>query len=125
MIFFRLMGVFTMKYELIPERLISARKSKKLNKAQAAKLVGLSPIGYLRYEQGLRSPSPQMLIFIATQLETSVAYLTGETDNPEADSIYISKENNTLQYELACEIMNPESELGKRVIAYYKKLTSS
>ena len=80
-----------MKPTLIPERLIKARESLKLNKSQAAELLGLSPIGYLRYEQGLRTPSPQMLNIIALTFNTSVDFLTGKTKNSAANQILLNK----------------------------------
>ena len=42
---------------LIPERLIKSRKLLGLNKAEAARLLNLSKMGYDRYESGERSPS--------------------------------------------------------------------
>ena len=38
------------------ERLISVRKSLGLNKAEAAKKLNMSAMGYGRYESGQRSP---------------------------------------------------------------------
>ena len=47
---------------LIPERLIKSRKLLGLNKAEAARLLNLSKMGYGRYESGERSPSFQTIV---------------------------------------------------------------
>ena len=111
-----------MKPTLIPERLIKARESLKLNKSQAAELLGLSPIGYLRYEQGLRTPSPQMLNIIALTFNTSVDFLTGKTKNSAANQILLNKDDNSYLFELAQSLSTKEIEQSKRLLAYYKKL---
>ena len=112
-----------MKPNLIPERLTKARESLNLNKAQAAELLGLSPIGYLRYEQGLRMPSIQMLKVIALTLNTSVAYLTGQTEDPSADQMLLSRSENGPLFELASVLNSQESAQARRLLAYYKKLS--
>ena len=111
-----------MKPNLIPERLIKAREALSLNKAQAAEAMGLSPIGYLRYEQGQRVPSAQMLRIIALTLNTSVGYLTGETDDPIADRILISRTENAPLFELATYLNSQDPSQAQRLLAYYQKL---
>ena len=111
-----------MKSAFIPERLVCARERMNLSKARAAALLGLSPIGYLRYEQGLRTPSPQMLRIIALTLDTSVDYLTGVTDDPAADQILISRNDNSSLFELAVELNTNDKEQAERLLAYYKKM---
>ena len=108
-----------MDKEFLPGRLKKARERLNLNKAQAARLLGLSPIGYLRYEQGLRSPSVQMLEVISQQFKTSVDYLTGKTDEPDADSVVIYKKENKELFQLAIELKNADNSLIKRLCAYY------
>ncbi len=111
-----------MKQTLIPERLVKARERMNINKAQAAELVGLSPIGYLRYEQGLRVPSLQTVQAIALALNTSASYLTGETDDPAADQILVTRDKNDKLFELVMKIDNDESEHIERLLAYYEKI---
>ena len=111
-----------MKPALIPERLVKARENLNLNKAQAADLMGLSPIGYLRYEQGLRVPSAQMLRIIALTFNTSVDYLTGQTDDSTSAQILITKSENPELFKLAAELSHKETEHSKRMLAYYNKL---
>ncbi|MCR4933969.1 MAG: helix-turn-helix domain-containing protein [Lachnospiraceae bacterium] len=110
-----------MKTTLIPERLISAREKQKLNKTQTAELLGLSPIGYLRYEQGVRAPSAQMLRVIALTLNTSVGFLTGETDLPDPDQILITKEESAGLFELVQMISKDDSQQIARLLEYYSK----
>ena len=66
----------------LPERLKKIRENRGLNKAEAARLLGLSKMGYLRYESAARTPSHQIIVFMAQKLGTSTEYLTGKTDNP-------------------------------------------
>ena len=47
----------------IPERLKKIRENRGLNKAEAARLLGLSKMGYLRYESADRTPSHQIIQF--------------------------------------------------------------
>ena len=44
----------------LPERLKKIRENRGLNKAEAARLLGLSKMGYLRYESAARTPSHQI-----------------------------------------------------------------
>lgn len=110
-----------MKPKLIPSRLIEAREALNLNKSQAAELLGLSPIGYLRYEQGLRTPSAQMLKVIALTFKTSVDFLTGETDDSSVDQLLISRDDNEYLFELATNLTKEDASQAKRLLAYYKK----
>ncbi len=114
-----------MKSTLIPARLIKARENLNLNKSQAAELLGLSPIGYLRYEQGLRVPSAQMLRIISLAFNTSAAYLSGETDDPAPDQICISRDENAYLFELARNLTAEKPSQAKRLLTYYKKLSNS
>ena len=49
-----------MEMTLLPDRLIKIREARGLNKAEASRLLGLSKMGYLRYERqsGLRPIRP-------------------------------------------------------------------
>ena len=86
---------------LIPERLIKSRKLLGLNKAEAARLLNLSKMGYGRYESGERSPSFQTIVFIAQKFGTTAEYLTGKTDVPDAQVITIEREEEPDLFALA------------------------
>ena len=66
--------------KFIPERLISLRKSLGINKAEAARRLNMSAMGYGRYENGQREPSYQTVAFIAQTFHSSVDYLYGKTE---------------------------------------------
>ena len=66
-----------------PERLKNIREERGLNKAEAARLFGLSKMGYLRYETAARTPSWQTIVFMAQKLGTTPEYLTGASEIPE------------------------------------------
>ena len=111
--------------ELVPERLIAIRESLNLNKSQASRAIGMTPIGYIRYEQGLRKPSLQMLHVIAARFQTSVDYLTGMTDDPTPDIIYVSRKDEELLYKLISELQYRDEKTQQKVYDYYKKNCSA
>ena len=115
-------GGTILKTEFIPDRLISIRKQRGLNKSQAAARIGLSPIGYLRYEQGQRIPSPQMIEIIALKLYTSVDYLTGSSDDPSANMLLISKNNDPELFEILIDIETFNPNAANRLLAYAENL---
>lgn len=61
-------------------RLILCREKLNITKQEAAKRMHMSQPAYLRYESGDRTPSIHVIQTMANVLETSVEYLTGETD---------------------------------------------
>ena len=65
------------------ERIITARKEKHLKQTDIAEILGVSVDTVRRWEQGKRSPRAEELSRLASALNTTVAYLSGETDNPE------------------------------------------
>lgn len=108
--------------KLIPERLTIARESKGLTKTETAKRVNLTMIGYCRYEYGDRNPSLQTLEVIAKTLDTSVDFLTGESDDMSPDTISISKEDEPELFELVNVLKDSDTIKLNRLISYYKKL---
>ena len=48
-----------MEMTLLPDRLIKIREARGLNKAEASRLLGLSKMGYLRYETCFHRPETQ------------------------------------------------------------------
>lgn len=110
---------------LIPERLKSARENLNLSKAEAARKIGLTAASYVRYEAGDRSPSPQVIISIAEKLGTSVAYLSGETDDISSDVVSIYKNSDPLLFELVKHIQSADDTTLQRLLNYYRKLTKN
>ena len=80
--------------KFMPERLIQIREKLGISKAQAAKQLNMSAMGYGRYERGEREPSFQTISFIANTFETTTDYLYGISDNPNCDSITISADED-------------------------------
>lgn len=110
---------------LIPERLTSAREQLQLSKAEAARMIGLTAASYVRYEAGDRCPSPQVIMTIAEKLGTSVAFLSGETDDISPDMISIYKKDNPLMFELISNAQNADDATLQRLLIYYKHLKSN
>lgn len=106
--------------KLIPERLINARESLNISKADASRKIGLSKIGYNRYESGERTPSPQMMQVIASTLNTSVDYLVGITDNPGVDTVQLNRQQDAELFDLVLEYKNADDSMKKRILAYAK-----
>ena len=70
-----------MECKTVSDRIKTARENLGITKAEAARRLNLTYIGYCRYEYGDRTPSSQTLELIAQCYGTSVDYLTGKTDN--------------------------------------------
>ena len=114
-----------MNNTLIPERLKSAREKLNISKAEAARRIGLTAASYVRYEAGDRRPSPQVMISIAENLETSVAYLSGETDDISPDVIIIHKNSNPILFELIKNTQSADDTTLQRLLSYYHQLTKN
>ena len=112
-----------MNHTLIPERLKSTREHLNLSKAEAARQIGLTAASYVRFEAGDRSPSQQVLTSIAEKLNTSVAYLTGNTDDISSDVISINKNNDPILFELVTDIQSADIATMQRLLSYYRRLT--
>ena len=110
---------------LIPERLKFAREKLNLSKAEAARRIGLTAASYVRYEAGDRCPSPQVIISIAEKLETSVAYLSGETDDISPDVISIHKNSDPILFELIKNTQSADDTTLQRLLSYYHQLTKN
>lgn len=65
------------------DRLIFLRKSRNLTQKQVYDAVGMSAIGYQRYEYGDREPAYQNLIALADFFDVSLDYLVGRSDDPQ------------------------------------------
>lgn len=67
------------------ERLKALRIERGLTQKQVYTAVGISPIGYQRYEYGDREPAYQKLLALADFFNVSLDYLAGRTDKPEVN----------------------------------------
>lgn len=65
------------------ERLKELRVSRNLTQKQVYEAVGMSAIGYQRYEYGTRAPAYQNLVALAKFFDVSIDYLVGATDDPK------------------------------------------
>lgn len=108
--------------KILSERLKIARENIGITKAEAARRLNLSKIGYCRYEYGERTPSIQMIEVIARCFNTSVDYLTGKTVDSSPDSIVINKGDNPMMFELIHSLQNANEDTVKRLLTYYKKM---
>lgn len=110
-------------YKVDVERLADCRKKLGLKKYQAATLVGVSQPTYVRYEQGIRQPSMQILREMAVALGTSADYLLGKGRSSKPDTYVITKKDDSDMFKIveSCKKMT-ESQL-KRALAYCQKMT--
>lgn len=65
------------------DRLINLRKSKNLTQKEIAEAIGISVLGYQRYEYGTREPAFHILISLADYFNVSLDYLVCRSDKPE------------------------------------------
>ena len=105
-----------------PERLKNIREERGLNKAEAARLLGLSKMGYLRYETATRTPSWQTIVFMAQKLGTSPEYLTGASEVSEPAEYLISRSDDPELFDLVKDIIDTKNPARKRLLAYHQKL---
>jgi len=63
-------------------RLKNLRTSRNLTQKQVYEAIGMSAIGYQRYEYGEREPAYQKLIALADYFDVSLDYLVGRSDDP-------------------------------------------
>ena len=104
-------------------RLTQIRESLGINKAEAARRLNMSAMGYGRYEKGEREPSFQTVNFIANTFGTTTDYLYGISDIASTETIIISSVNNPELFQLVCALKN-DSDLTKRLLAYASKITT-
>ena len=66
-------------------RLKEIRENLGISKAEAARRLNMTAMGYGRYENGQREPSFQTINYIAQVFGTSSDYLYDKVNNPSAD----------------------------------------
>ena len=82
-------------------------------------------MGYLRYESAARTPSYQMIIFMAQKLKTSPDYLLGKVNYPEPKEYVISKADDPALFALISDVIDKKNPARDRLLAYYKRLKGS
>ena len=108
--------------EFVPERLESTRTKLGLTKADAARILGMSAMGYGRYERGERTPSYQTVQFIAEKFGVSYDYLMGMKKTSAPDYIVISKKEDPELFALVKGLKSADEKTYNKVVAYYNKL---
>lgn len=104
-----------------PERLIFLRESFGINKAEAARKLNMSAMGYGRYEKGEREPSFQTVSFIARTFGSTTDYLYGISDDMPAKIITVSFEDEPALYAMI-DAYRKDQDMAKRLLQYYDKL---
>ena len=66
----------------IAERLVLLQQERHINKKDIAEAVGLSLMGYYRYEKGQREPTASTIVKLCDFFNVSADYLLGRTDEP-------------------------------------------
>lgn len=75
------------------KRLTNLRESRNLTKTKMANKIGVSLSTYANWEYGYNDPDMNTLGKIANILDTTVDYLTGNTDDPSPRSSSLSSDD--------------------------------
>ncbi len=111
-----------MKAPLNAERLAECRRKMGITKLEASKRMRLTQSGYLRYESGERRPTYPTIYEMANVLNTSAAYLLGETDDPKPDRVVISKKADPKLFRAAQIAQELRADQIDRLLAYTREL---
>lgn len=98
----------------VPQRLRELRKSHKLTQSDLANFLNISESAYGYYEQGRNEISITNLRKLSEKYNVSVAYILGETDNP---NLLSQAEKDEAEFQAF--INDPELEM------WYKELPKS
>ena len=109
----------------MPERLVSLRNSLGINKAEAARRLNMSAMGYGRYESGEREPSYQTVSFIAQTFHCSTDYLFGLSDSMKPSTITVSASDEPDLFLLIENLKSDKGDLLNRMLAYAKLLDTN
>jgi len=110
-------------YSLDRTRLINCREKLGITKQEAAKRMQMSQPAYLRYESGERTPSIHVIQVMADVLGTSVAYLTGQADNPNPDSYLVKLETEPELFQLIEKYRTSDIDMRNKLLSYLQKYT--
>lgn len=105
----------------MPERLTGLRESMGMNKAEAARKLNMSAMGYGRYEKGEREPSYQTVCYIAQTFGTTVDYLYGINDQISPTVITINSADDPELFSLI-QAYKTDPDTASRLLAYLKKI---
>ena len=100
------------------KNLIECREKLGITKQEAARRLHMSQPAYLRYESGERCPSVHVIQAMADVFNTSLAYLTGQTDNPNPDSFFIKSDTDPELFRLIEKYKNTDEATKNRLLAY-------
>lgn len=106
------------------KRLIECRKKLGITKQEAARRMQMSQPAYLRYESGERTPSIHIIHVMADVLATSVAYLTGQTDNPNPDSYVVKLDTEPELFQLIEKYRDSDINTQNRLLTYLRKINN-
>ena len=106
------------------KRLINCREKLGITKQEAARRMQMSQPAYLRYESGERTPSIHVIQVMADVLATSVAYLTGQTDNPNPDSYLIKLDTEPELFQLIEKYRESDTKTKDRLLTYLHKINN-
>ena len=106
---------------MFSDRITRLRKEKGLNQKELAERLSVSVDSVRRWEQGKRSPDVEILCKLARTLDTTVSYITGETDDPMPNSESIHISGDDIAHYTQEQIMNGgmivyELGNGKRIV---------
>ena len=111
--------------KFLPERLTELRNSLGINKAEAARQLNMSAMGYGRYESGEREPSYQTVSFIAQTFHCSTDYLYGLSDSMKPSAITVSASEEPDLFLLIETIKKDKGNLLNRILTYTEHLDTS
>ena len=83
----------------------------------------MSQPAYLRYESGERTPSLHIIRTMADVLQTSVEYLTGETDDPSPTSYTVRNNSEPELFNIILEYRSASRDTQIRLLEYARKIT--
>ena len=112
-----------MKIELAKEHLIECRGKAGITKQEAARRMDMSQPAYLRYESGERTPSLHIIRTMADVLQTSVEYLTGETDDPSPTSFTVRNNSEPELFNIILEYRSASRDTQIRLLEYARRIT--
>jgi len=107
--------------KFMPERLIALRTAQGITRAEAARQLNMSAMGYGRYEKGERTPSYQTVSYIAQFFNTSADYLYGSTDDAAISSITIHSSDDPDLF-LLVQTVRADKNMIPRLLAYADQL---
>lgn len=107
--------------KFMPERLTALRNALGITRAEAARRLNMSAMGYGRYEKGERTPSFQTVSFMAQYFNTSTDYLYGLSDDESTSTITISSSVDPDLF-LLIQTAQANRDMISRLLAYADKL---